>query len=56
VDLMEMKAYHFEGNSGENIKEIPVPDSVSKRCTELREQMIEKIAGYDDTLMEKYFA
>jgi elongation factor G len=28
---------------------------VSARCNELREQMVEKIAGYDDTLMEKYF-
>lgn len=55
VDLMTMKAYHFEWDSWEKVTEIEIPASVSNRCQELREQMIEKIAGFDDTLMEKYF-
>ena len=55
VDLVEMKAYHFEGNSWENIKEIEIPADILKRCQELREDMVEKVASQSDDLMEKYF-
>jgi elongation factor G len=50
-----MKAYHFEGDSGENITEIEIPADIAGRCSELREEMVEKIASQDDDLMEKYF-
>ena len=55
VDLILMKAFHFDGNSWEKITEIEIPASVLERCTELREEMVEKIASQDDALMEKYF-
>lgn len=55
VDLIEMKAYHFEGNSGETIKEIDIPADILARCKELREDMVEKVASQDDELMDKYF-
>ncbi|MDD3145250.1 MAG: elongation factor G [Candidatus Gracilibacteria bacterium] len=55
VDLIEMKAYHFEGNSGDKINEIAIPASVLERCNELREEMIEKVASQEDSLMEKFF-
>lgn len=55
VDLMEMKAYHFEGDSGEKVTEIEIPADIKGRCEELREQMVEKIASADDALMDKYF-
>jgi elongation factor G len=55
VDLILMKAFHFDWNSWENITEIEIPASVLERCTELREEMVEKIASQDDALMEKYF-
>ncbi|MDD2908107.1 MAG: elongation factor G [Candidatus Gracilibacteria bacterium] len=55
VDLIEMKAYHFEGNSGDKIAEIAIPASIMDRCNELREDMVEKVASQDDSLMEKFF-
>ena len=55
VDLIEMKAYHFEGDSGENVTEIEIPADIKARCEELREEMVEKVASQDDALMEKYF-
>ena len=55
VDLIEMKAYHFEWDSGEKVTEIEIPADIKWRCEELREEMIEKIASQDDDLMEKYF-
>lgn len=55
VDLLQMKAYHFEWTSGENVTEIEIPADIQERCNELREEMVEKIASQDDELMEKYF-
>ena len=55
VDLIEMKAYHFEGTDGEKITEIEIPADIKDRCEELREEMIEKVASQDDDLMDKYF-
>ncbi len=55
VDLIEMKAFNFEGDSGENVTEIDIPADIKDRCVELREEMVEKVAWFDDDLMEKYF-
>jgi elongation factor G len=55
VDLVKMKAYHFEGDSGEIIIEGEIPANVLWRCNELREEMVEKVASTTDELMEKYF-
>ena len=55
VDLIEMKAYHFEGDSGEDVTEIDIPADIKTRCEELREDMVEKVASQDDVLMDKYF-
>jgi elongation factor G len=50
-----MKAYHFEGSSGQDIKEIDIPADILDRCNELRQDMVEKVASQDDELMDKYF-
>ena len=55
VDLIEMKAYHFDWTSWENITEIDIPANIQKRCEELRDEMVERVAWTDDSLMEKYF-
>lgn len=55
VDLVEMKAFHFEWDSWEKITEIEIPADIKVRCEELREEMVEKVASQDDDLMEKYF-
>lgn len=55
VDLIEMKAYHFEGDSGEKVTQIEIPENIKTRCEELRNDMVEKVASQDDDLMEIYF-
>lgn len=55
IDLVQMKAFKFEGDNGENIIEIEIPAEYTERANELREEMIEKVASQDDALMEKYF-
>ncbi len=54
IDLVEQKAYTFEGTSGETIKEIPIPDDMQDKVKEYRAIMIEKISENDEALMEKF--
>lgn len=52
VDLLENKAYLFDGKGG--VTAGPVPAEVEGHSTPLREAMIENIAESDEHLMEKY--
>ncbi len=54
VDLITKKAYEFEGDKGENIKEVEIPADMTSKVDEYRATMIEKISEYDDVLMEKF--
>src|SRR3989338_5402923 len=54
VDLIEEKAYKFEGTHGENIVEIPIPDDMKEMVKEYRAKMIEKVSEATDELMEKF--
>ena len=50
VDLALERAYHYE--QGKASKIIEIPKSVAERETEARFHMLEKLADYDDALME----
>ncbi|MBI2638918.1 elongation factor G [Candidatus Peregrinibacteria bacterium] len=54
VDLIRRKAFKFEGENGEKIIEIPVPDDMKDQVEEYRHKILEKAAEFDDALMEKY--
>ncbi|HOI60066.1 MAG TPA: elongation factor G [Candidatus Pacearchaeota archaeon] len=54
IDLIRMKAYKFEGDNGNDVKVIDIPDEFKTKAEEWRGKMIEKIAGEDEVLMEKY--
>jgi len=54
VDLLEKKAYEFDGEHGEIIKEIPIPDSMKSEVDEAHHSLIEKIVENDDALMSQY--
>ena len=55
VDIIKMKAYHFEGDSGKKITEIEIPTDIKDKVEALRLELIEKVAEQDESLMEKYF-
>lgn len=55
IDIVEMKAYHFEWNSGEKITEIEIPVELRDKCEFLRLELMEKVAEFDEVLLEKYF-
>ena len=54
VDLLERKAYKFEGDKGQNIVEIPIPESMNAQVEEYRAKLIEKVSEANDELMGKY--
>jgi elongation factor G len=54
VDLLLKKAYHFEGEHGEKIVEVPVPENMEADILKYRHELIEKIAENDDEVMSAY--
>jgi len=56
VDLIQMKAFYFDGESGEKIREEEIPADMLDKCKADRQEMIEKVAEVDDTLGELFLA
>lgn len=54
VDLIEQKAYHFEGKNGENIIEVAIPEDMKDLVAEHRAILVEKVAEANDELMTKF--
>ncbi len=54
VDLLERKAYKFEGDRGQNIVEIPIPEDMKAQVEEYRAKLIEKVSEANDDLMGKF--
>lgn len=53
IDLIEEKAFKFEGKNGENIVEIPIPEDMKEEVKKYRQIMLEKVAEANDVLMGK---
>ncbi len=54
VDLLRNKAFAFEGEKGEIIKEIPIPADMLDEVKKRRHELIEKIVEQNDVLMSAY--
>jgi len=54
IDLVEMKAFKFEGKMWETVVEIPVPENLKETANKMREDLKERAAEQTDELMEKY--
>lgn len=54
VDLLEMKAFKFEGKCGEQVVKEEIPEDLKQQAEEYRAKLIEKIAEQDDKLTEKF--
>ena len=54
VDLVTMKAYHYDGAQEENPTEIEIPAELKDIVEEKRNDLIETVVSFDDALMEKY--
>ena len=54
IDLVDMKAYHYEGSGRENSTEVPIPDDLLAQAEEYREKLMDEVAENSDALMERY--
>jgi elongation factor G len=54
IDLVDMKAYEYEGDDRDNAREIPVPDELRAQAQEYREKLMDEVAEVSDALMERY--
>ncbi|HSC04488.1 MAG TPA: elongation factor G [Solirubrobacteraceae bacterium] len=54
IDLVDMKAYEYDGTARENCKEIPIPDELAEQAQEYREKLMDEVAENSDALMERY--
>ena len=54
IDLITMKAYHFEGEKGVDVMEGEIPANMQAQAEEWREKMIDAISMFDDELAEKF--
>ncbi|TDE11681.1 elongation factor G [Dyadobacter psychrotolerans] len=56
VDLINFRGIEWnEEDKGMTFKEVPIPEDMLEEATEWREKLLEAVAEFDDTLMEKYF-
>ena len=54
IDLIENRAWSFDGNPDSEPIEVAIPESEQAICAELRQGLIEKLAEYDDQIMAAY--
>src|SRR6187455_1902883 len=54
IDLVDMKAYEYDGDGRDNAREIPIPDELEAQAQEYREKLMDEVAEVSDSLMERY--
>ncbi len=54
IDLVDMKAYRYEGADRDNCTGIPIPDELQAQAEEYREKLMDEVSESSDALMERY--
>ena len=54
IDLVEMKAWHYDGEAMEIAQEIDIPEDLMEVAEERREMLVEKLADLDEDIMMMY--
>lgn len=54
IDLVTRSAWRSDGTPDSLPEEIPIPDSEQEKCNRYRKDLIEKVAEFDDHIMESY--
>ena len=56
VDLIKNRAIVWdEAGQGATFEVVPIPEDMKAEVLEYREKLVEAVADYDETLMEKFF-
>ena len=54
IDLINRKAYHFEGDAEETYTEIEIPADLVDTVETKRDELIQTVAEFDESIMEDY--
>ena len=54
IDLVEMQAYLYKDNLGQEIEVTEIPADLADKAEEYRAELLEAVASEDEELMEKY--
>lgn len=54
VDLIKMKAFYFDGASGENVREEDIPKNLMEKALEMKDILLDNVSMFSDALMEAY--
>jgi elongation factor G len=54
IDLIDMKAYRYDGDGRDNCQEIDIPAELADQAAEYREKLMDEVAEVSDELMERY--
>jgi elongation factor G len=54
IDLVDMKAYRYDGADRGGAEEIPIPEELQAQAQEYREKLMDEVAEVSDVLMERY--
>jgi elongation factor G len=54
VDLVDMKAYRYDGEGRDNCSEVEIPDDLRSVAEEYREKLMDEVCEVSDSLMERY--
>lgn len=52
VDLVKMRAFYFEGESGQEIREADIPEDLKDLAHEYREKLLDTCTMFNDQIME----
>jgi elongation factor G len=53
IDLIEMAAYYFAGEKGENLVILPIPENLRVEVEEARYKMLDQLSMFSEQMMEK---
>ncbi len=54
IDLVDMKAYRYDGADRGGAEEIEIPEELQAQAQEYREKLMDEVAEVSDVLMERY--
>ncbi len=54
IDLVAMKAFYFDGDNGEKIREEAIPAELMDEAKKRREELVAALGDFDDVVAEKY--
>src|SRR3954471_19566448 len=54
IDLVRMRAYYFDGDNGENLREEDIPAALLDEAKQHRHDLVERLADFDDHIAELF--